>query len=188
MTVTDQQEPLDTEDEVAADLKQQATKTAGQDQADKPDLEAIAPDEQEITVNGVRCRVKRLKLREMLALARIVSSGAGEGLARFNLDTSNPEQMQADMIGIVMYALPNAADETFVFLQQVVEPIPSGRQARNKVDQAMENPDLDTAVDIINLLFTQEMDDLFELVGKVQSLASQQSQAFRQMQSKRGNS
>lgn len=162
-----------------------ADNTDAEGKAPEPDLEAIAPDEGKVYVGGVQVRVKRLKFREILSLARIVSNGAGAGMSQFSIDTSSPEAMQTGILGILTFALPNAADETFEFLQQVVEPVNTGNQAKKQLQQAMDNPELDEVLDVINLLVGQEMDDIFELVGKVKRLANSQQDMFQQMQERR---
>lgn len=134
-----------------------------------PDIEAIVPDVMTLTVDGVECKVNRLKTKEFLALMRVLTAGLGPGLSQVDLDFSDGETVARDMSALMMLAVPNATAEFAVFLASVVEPIDGGQKGH--VGKYLhDNPDLDVMIDVFEAVAVQEKDDLAALAGKLQAV------------------
>lgn len=133
------------------------------------DVEAIVPDEIRVTVDGVDCRVKRLKTREFLSLMRVLTAGLGPGLGAVSIDFTDSESASRDLAALMLLAVPNALPEFTVFLAGVVEPV-DGEQAGKVARYLHDNPDLDVMLVVFEAIATQEKDDLSALVGKVQAM------------------
>lgn len=147
------------------------TSNAAPDTTDdvKPDLEAIVPEEMTVVVNGIECRVKRLKTREFLALMRVLTAGLGPNISQVDLDFTDGETVARDLSALMMLALPGATEEFALFLGNVVEPVDSGKNVQ--VFQYLnDNPDVDVLIDVFEAVATQERDDLAGLAGKAQAM------------------
>jgi hypothetical protein len=148
-----------------------------QDSIETPDLDVILPQGGLTTVGGFKVRVRRLKTREFLALMRVITNGLGPGLGGMKLDTDDQEQMKADLVALVVTALPNAAEEFVEFLNVVIEPESTGERAG--VALAMQNPDPMEALDLIGVVVEQEIPDLAVLAGKARAWISRIQQGLR---------
>lgn len=137
------------------------------------DAELILPDPGgKIVIAGKDCRVKRFRTRELLAFIRVLLRGIGPDLNEVAkaVDTKDRKQMEADLLGIMVVALPNAFDEFVDFLGTVVEPVdPDDARA---VRQEMANPEPAAAIDVLGLIVHQERDELKELWGKARAWIS----------------
>lgn len=134
----------------------------------KPDIDAIVPDEAPIVVNGIRCKVRRIKTLEFIALIRVLTAGLGSALGDVKLDFSSEETITQDLSALMLLAIPNATEEFALLLRQMVEPIDEGDRAA-VATYLLDNPDLDVLIDIFELIATQEKDDLSVLAGKLQA-------------------
>lgn len=140
---------------------------------EEKDLEAILPQPGEPFEIGaasgspVLVRVNRLKTREFLALMRAITRGVGPGLSHLTLAGSEDEQV-AEMLGIVVMAIPEAGDDFVEFVQTVTVAV--GKDDAQRVQQELRNPEIDDTLRIIEQVVTQEIDDLQALLGKVQSM------------------
>lgn len=137
----------------------------------KDDLEAILPTPFQVKVDGMNCRVRRLKTREFLALVQVLTSGLGPALGNVKLDFSDDETIARDLSALMLLAIPNAVDEFVFFLTSVVEPVQDAD--RGKVATYLQdNPDLDVMMEIFEGIAVQEKDDLVVLAGKAQAMWS----------------
>jgi hypothetical protein len=132
-----------------------------------PDLDAIVPADGVVEVEGHKYRVRRLRLIELAALFRVITSGLGPAIAqsgvRFDLDDSE------EMLGLVLLAIPNAIDEFRQFLSLVCEPVDGDMGL-------VANPDPDAVLTILSVMLEQEKDDWRALLGKAQKVWSLQIQ------------
>lgn len=142
------------------------------------DLEAILPVEKEIVIDGIDCRVRRLKTREFLSLVNVLTSGLGPALSEVKLDFSDGDTVAQDMSALMLLAVPNALDEFTMFLRVVVE-AKDGRQAGRVATYLMDNPDLDVLLEIFEVIAMQEKDDLAVLAGKAQAMWSRLATLYR---------
>jgi hypothetical protein len=135
-----------------------------------PDVDVILPTPGTCQVAGIDVTVNRLKTRELLALLKILTSGLGPALGTVRLDFSSPETVQSDLIGLMLLAMPNAVQETVLFLLTIVQPkSPDDRKALN---QALDNPDPADLIDVFEAMASQEAGDLTSLAGKAQAMWS----------------
>ena len=74
------------------------------------DVDAIIPANGKVSVEGIPCTVRRLKSREFLQLVRVLTTGLGPSVAQFDLNGSE-EDLQGKMLGMILMAIPEAADE-----------------------------------------------------------------------------
>ena len=132
----------------------------------KPDVESILPEEAQLTIAEMDVEISRLNLREFLSLMNVITTGMGHNIR--NVDFSAPQdELIPQMLGLLMMAVPKAADETIDFVRLVVK-------AKNKTDAAaldlyLRNPDLDVFMDVIAKVIEQEAGELKELMGKAVS-------------------
>jgi hypothetical protein len=137
------------------------------------DLGPIIPLAARLTIDGIDVRVKRLRARETLTLARVLAAGIGEGILDMDVDWSDSEEVKANVIGMLLVALPNAVEETFEFFRGVVQPINEADAGR--LSELMQNPDVGDLMDLVGTLVDQEGQSLLELVGKARFLAAKVS-------------
>jgi hypothetical protein len=138
------------------------------------DLEAIAPEEGQLTVGGIPCRVKHIRIREVLLLARIMAGGMGWNLEGLSFD--DPDELKGELVGVLIVSVAAAAEESLEFLKTVVEPVnpDQAEQLRGELD----NPEVADALDIINTLLDQEQDNLVSILGKAKGLTATVQKAF----------
>ena len=134
----------------------------------KPDLDAIVPAEGVVEIEGVKYKVKRLRLLELASLMRVVSVGAGPALAQLQDAFDGDEDMTSQVMAVLVVSLPNAIGEFVEFLNVVLV------SEDGKSPEGLVNPDLDVLLDVVGIIVEQEKDDLPALVGKAKRLWSLQ--------------
>lgn len=143
--------------------------SSSEKQEQKPDIDAIVPETMTVMVDGVECRVNRLKTREFLSLIRVLTAGLGPGLNEVELDFTDGETVARDLSALMILAVPNATAEFTVFLTSVVEPVDGSKQGQ--VGKYLyDNPDLDVMIDVFEAIAVQEKDDLAALAGKLRGV------------------
>lgn len=145
---------------------------------DQDDVEAIVPVEMRLTVNGIECRVNRLKTREFLALMRVLTAGLGPGLGQVELDFSDGETVGRDLTALMLLAIPNATAEFSVFLASIVSPVDGGK-AGEIAKYMHDNPELDVMIEVFEAMAIQEKDDLAGLLGKARAMWSRVGNLYR---------
>ena len=143
-----------------------------------PDLEVILPVAGEVTVDGIPCRVRRLKTREFLALLRVLTAGLGPAIGQVNVDVTNGDTVGRDLSALMVLALPNAVDEFALFLTLIVAPKDTSR-AGEVTAYLADNPELDVLLDVFETVAVQEQDDLAALGGKAQAMWSRLGNLYR---------
>lgn len=146
-------------------------------EAPVPDLELILPDPGEMKVSGIDVLIRRLRTREFLALIKILTHGLAGGLADIKIDTKDPEQMQANLVGMFAMALPEAVDEFVQFVFTITDPKVETDRARLAIE--LQNPDPGEVLDLLGIVAIQEKDDLAALAGKVQAWIAKIQKAYR---------
>jgi hypothetical protein len=133
------------------------------------DLDPIIPDSTLVVVDGIPCRVRRMKTREVFALARVLGNGLGMAVLDADLDMDDADTLKAQVAGILLIAVPNVPDEVIGFVREVLEPVDSERQGDLRV--ALSNPEFDVLLDTLNTVLDQEQGSLVEWLGKATALA-----------------
>lgn len=149
---------------------------------------AAAPEKDEITrlledptqplmlTSGTVFRIKQMRLREMLRLLRIISYGATNMVDALDLNFDEPDEFVQTFVAMVIFAIPEAEDQTVDFLQSMVDiGHPTGNPklddtARLELAREMANPDLQEAVTIITAIVAHEGRDLAALGKRLRSL------------------
>lgn len=149
------------------------------------DLKTIDPDPIQITLStGLVLELQALKMRQFFKLMRIVSHGAGPSLmsTRISLDDSQ-DIFIVKLISLVMFAIPDAEDETVEFLQSMTRPaglienrsLNNQDKARNSelwaaFEASMYNPEPDDFVTLLEAIVNNEARDLQALGKRLMSL------------------
>lgn len=128
------------------------------------DLDVILPMPDTIEIAGCRVKVQRLRSREILALVGIMIEGIGPGVQNVPLDMEDKQALATQFGALFAMALPNALDQFVDLLGRLV--IPLDREDRATIAAEMENPEIETLLDVLTVVGEQEIDDLFSLVGK----------------------
>jgi len=136
---------------------------APRDEIDRLDPQPISM----VLESGTEFDVAPLKLRQFLRLLRIVTRGAADVLDSANLNFEDPQDFLQTFIGMVLFSIPEAEQETIDFIQSMVVPknFPTGNRVmdRENLDALMgelENPSLEDTVTIIQKIIERESEDL----------------------------
>ena len=149
------------------------------------DVQRLVPDPNEpVTLaDGTRVRVKPLRLREFLAMLKIVTRGAAMAMGSVRLDT-NDEDFAQSLISLFLFAIPEAEDEAVDFIRLMVEPVgpfaEGEREAADaKIFEYLNNPELEDLVTVVEAVVQREGKDLRALgkrLGKMLEVARKTGQ------------
>lgn len=127
--------------------------------------------------SGTRVVVRQLKLREFLSLLRIVTRGAAPALGSVSLDFDNPNQFVQSLLGIILFAIPEATEETIEFVQTVVEPADvksldakAAMASRESLYEELFNPELEDLINIVAVVVASEGSDLQKLGKRLKTM------------------
>lgn len=146
--------------------------------AKKNDLDVIAPEGAIVVIADVKCRVRRIRVRELMLAARVLTAGIGESIKDMDL---SDEDWQSSLQAAFVMAIPEAHEEFLELLRVLVEPIePIADDAQEKAFRAeMENPDLSPAIDVVAAVATQEHDTFEQLLGKAKQVFAMLQALYR---------
>lgn len=139
----------------------------GQSQDASGGLDTILPEPGHVTVDGVRCQVNRLRMRELMKLVRVLTTGVGDGLARLDFNAGQDVFAQ-QLLGLAIVGIPEAEDEFIELVQNIVVPVDP--RYSQQIRESLDNPDADLMVDVITLVVSQEQDSFDALLGKLRNL------------------
>ena len=142
------------------------------------DLSVIVPDLTTITIGGISARVKRIRTRELMLLVRVLTSGAGQSFHHIKV---GEEDFDQQLIGLLIMAVPEAHEEFVELLQAIVEPVEpiQDSDTQKRWNQELANPEIDTTMDVMAALLTQEKDTIPVLLGKAKLLVGQVQALYR---------
>lgn len=137
------------------------------------DVERLLPDPNEpfALEDGTMVVARHLKLREFLAMLKIVTRGASMALSQIRLDINDPN-FQQTLITMFLFAIPEAPDEASEFVRAVIDPaVPPGGwktpedsvAAETHLDELMFNPDLGDLIGVIETVIRKEGPDIRRL-------------------------
>lgn len=149
---------------------------------DENDIDRIDPPPEVIKLKcGLEVRLLDLRTRQLFALLRIITHGAGTALTGAGIDFSDkPEIFLQKLLSVVLFSIPDAAQEAIDFLQSMVEPVDlidkmprdlsekereHNISAWTEVNRELWNPDPEDTLDIIEAVVKREADDL-QALGK----------------------
>lgn len=117
------------------------------------------PIDTPIVIDGIDCRVKRLRTRGFLALMRVLLRGVGGGVSA--IWTGPPGQVADRFVGTLGVAIPQAEEHWIAFCRRMVEAVDPKQQER--VNDALDDPSLDETYAIITRLAEQEGPEIVRL-------------------------
>lgn len=130
------------------------------------DLDVIDPVEATITINGVECRVKRIKAWDLIQIVRILSVGVGDKLGTIRFEGSDSD-VAAQVTGLLLLAIPRSENEVKVLISNLVQPVDGSVDIRSYLSTELEPEEL---IDICTVMVEQEKGSFSELWGKVQAM------------------
>lgn len=155
------------------------------------ELDALDPVPGIITLStGTEVKLLDLKARQFFKLLRIISHGPAMAALTnsSNLLQGEPEAVVMRLVGFLLVSIPDAYDETLAFLQDMVQPV-NLKEAPKSADkavalktaehnnaqwaelaEAMENPEIEDVIDLVDAIIKRESADLAALGKKVASL------------------
>lgn len=152
------------------------------------ELTGLDPQNETITlVSGLQVEVVPLRSRQFFKFLRILTHGAMPNLAGdaglLSLDPNgDPSAFATRLLSLLLLSIPDAEDETVVFVRSMCKPTGLIEPARNKQDDARNdekynaldrelfNPDLDDLVTIIETVVRREAEDIQALGKRLSSL------------------
>lgn len=136
------------------------------------DLQSVIPEPPgELVVAGVPCTVNRVRTRELMLLARVVTRGIGENMSMVDLEKFD-EGGAEQLLGLLVVALPEAGDEVLDLLRVLIQPREpiTENGVRKGFAAEMENPDVSLTLDALAIMVSQERETFPLLVGKFRML------------------
>jgi hypothetical protein len=144
------------------------TKTDRKPPSPSSDLEILVPEEALVEVAGVQCRVKRIRMRELMLLAKVIANGAGKAFAE--LDFRSPD-FTTQVTAVLIYALPNAHEEFLQLLRAIVEPVEKLHgDAAAEFKMELTNPEAMVGFEVVEIIAVQEHETFRELLGKAKTV------------------
>ena len=153
------------------------------------ELDGLDPLDTPVTLNsGVQVYIVALRARQFFKFLRILTHGAMPAVGDtsvFKLDPDgDPQQFATRLLSLLMLSIPDAEDETVVFIRSMVKPLGLIEPARTKQDTATNNARWDE-VDVE--LFNPDLHDLVSIIERIvereaadiQALGKRLSQLFK---------
>ncbi len=147
------------------------------------ELDALDPIPEQVKLSsGTTVVLEDLRARQFFKLLRIVTHGAlplVQDMSLFKLDPdTDPGEFTAKLLSVLVLSIPDAEDETIVFLSSMVKPygLIEGRRLNNQdrernaalwsdLAREMDNPELDDLVTLIEAVVRREAGDI-QALGK----------------------
>lgn len=153
--------------------------------AEESELDRLDPELKQVKLeSGFAVEVVRLRTRQLFRLMRILTKGAGPLLAQLNFG-ENAEAFGQQLLGILMVAIPEAEQETIVFLQSMCRPAglidkPAASLSKSdtkhnddlfeRFNDELFNPELEDLIAVFEVIVENEAPDLQALGKKLQNL------------------
>jgi len=152
------------------------------DVREENDIDRIDPVPETLELKcGIEVHLLPLRTRQLFKLLRVITHGAGQALMQSGLDfQEDPAVFLQKLVGLVLFSIPDAEQETIDFLQAMVEPTNLvDKQPRDmntkerdhnvelwtKLNTELWNPDPGDTIDIIEAVVRREASDL-QALGK----------------------
>ncbi len=110
---------------------------------------------------GTQIRVERLKTRQLLRAVKVLTNGAADVMSGLQFDSEDEDGFAANILASVLFAVPEAEDETIDFVKSMVSPAGIIEHPKSKAEKAL-NEDLYQQLD--KELFNPELEDLISIV------------------------
>lgn len=142
------------------------------------EIDRLDPVPSTVTLqSGFVLDVAALKTRQFFKLLRILTRGGANVLPNFHLTSDmSAEEFGQNLVGLVIFAIPEAEDETLEFLRSMTSP--QGLTGNPKADEPvlkqyfeeLANPELDDSISIIEVIVRRESEDLLALGKRLMTL------------------
>jgi hypothetical protein len=144
------------------------------------DVEVIVDEGNKLVLeSGFEVILVPLKSRQFFKMLRIITHGAGGMLLNFKFSANDsPEEFGAKLIALLAFAIPDAEDEVFDFLQSMVKPaalregkkllkpdIAENTRLEEELYEQLYNPELGDTLTLIEGIVKREAEDL-QALGK----------------------
>lgn len=133
----------------------------------RDELERLDPTPLKLVLeSGTEFDLEPLKLRQFLRLLRIVTRGAADVLDSAELDFNDPQAFMQTFLGMVLFSIPEAEEETVDFIKSVVRPANLTGEAKadlllvRSLADELDNPELEDTITIVQALIERESEDL----------------------------
>lgn len=133
----------------------------------RDELERLDPAPLKLALeSGTAFDLEPLKLRQFLRLLRIVTRGAADVLDQAELDFNDPQAFMQTFLGMVLFSIPEAEEETVDFIKSVVRPSNLTGDAKKdlalvqSLSAELDNPELEDTITIVQALVEREAEDL----------------------------
>jgi hypothetical protein len=152
------------------------------------ELTGLDPQSEPLKLSsGLQVEVVPLRARQFFKFLRILTHGAMPNVAGdssiFKLDpNADPGAFATRLLSLLALSVPDAENETIIFVRSMVQPVGLIEPARNKQDDARNdekfreldeelfNPDLDDLITIIEAIVRREAEDIQALGKRLSSL------------------
>lgn len=151
------------------------------------DVDVLAPEPVDRVVElstGNTVIIQPLKARQFFKLLKIVTRGATPLLQNFTLDANEGEEVWVQKFAaVVLLSIPESDQETLEFVASMVKPegLVEGKNLNkkdrelnealwDKIEQDLNNPELEDLITIIERIIQLEADDLKALGKRLKSL------------------
>jgi hypothetical protein len=168
--------------------------------AENTDTTALTGEGRQVTLStGTVVTVQRLKVRQTMSLLKIITRGAGNALNQLSFDAdTDAAQFGVQLGATIIFAIPEAEDETIEFIQRMVAPegLIEGKKLskpEQEINEAkwdalvaeLDNPELDDLVTIIEVVMEAEAPHLLALGKRLALLWSVQTKSETAKSSKK---
>lgn len=148
--------------------------------AERAEIEALlsTPNGPFELSTGTAVVIRQMNLREFLRLLKIISRGAGASLSSMSLDFNDPDSFVQTLLAMILFAVPEAEDETVDFIQSMVDPANLSPNSKMALDQRvalaeeLSNPDLEDMINILGVIVASEGKDLQKLGKRLRAMFS----------------
>ena len=132
--------------------------------------------------SGFKLNIERLKTRQLFRLLKIVTKGLGDAVSLLDFGNKNQEEITATLLTAVVFAIPEAEDETLEFLVSMATPVGAVKTPSNKIEesrneelfekfyQELLNPEIEDTIKIISKIITNEAPHIVSLGKQLTTL------------------
>jgi hypothetical protein len=143
------------------------------------DIDRIDPLPGRATLSsGTEVAIQPLKTRQLFKLLRIVTHGGASMFGQIKFyDGMGDDELVGQLLGLVIFSIPDAEDETIDFVTSMVLPVTYPTGDRKQDDQLLKdlarelyNPELDDLITIIEAVLKAEASDLKALGNRIAAM------------------
>lgn len=167
--------PLDVQDELPIDEASSEEQLTVQSHDEIDRLDPL-PEKLRLK-NDIEFTVNPLRLRQFLALIRILTRGASPFLAGGGLTARDPEEFARQLLMLLLLAIPESEEETIEFVKTIAAPVLTSNpeidaKIQDEFDASLNDPELEDIVLIFQALVQNEAEDLRSLGNRLRSMMS----------------